>query len=66
MLNLAYALVIAILVVIGIELLMTLGKLVSIVMFIALAVAGLVYLLRHNTGPNSEMPPPSKGHRLGE
>jgi multisubunit Na+/H+ antiporter MnhC subunit len=65
MLNLVYALAIAVLVVIGIELLMTLGKLVSVVMFIALAIAGLLYLVRHSR-TDSETPPPSKGHRLGE
>ena len=66
MLQLLYATGIALLGAICYELLMMLGKLVSIVMVIVLAIAALAYLLRHSAGPSQEMPPPSKGHRLGE
>ena len=65
MFQLIYACLIALLVVIGIELLATLGKLVSMVIFVGLGIAFLVYLVR-NSRTASETPPPSKGHRLGE
>lgn len=62
MLNLAYALVLAFLVVLALELLAMLGKLAGIVVRVFLGIAAVLYLIRNSSGTASSETPPVPYH----